>query len=149
MMVLGDDPIVHRLCYAENKFYLQDWFAWVELQAWARVGGYYADYKPKEIFLVIGQHLSPSYAITHQRNHSFVCEVQVEATGGLPNVMDGEAFSHVAINKARASFGFERCSRSDTQDHSIHYSVFLSTYSSRRVQLFKRPLLQLISTQYQ
>jgi hypothetical protein len=78
----------------------------------------------------------------------FVCEVQVEAIGGLPNVMDGKAFSHVAINKACASFGFERCSRSDPQDQSIHYSVFLSTYSSRRVQLFKRPLLQRISDQY-
>lgn len=65
VLVLGDEPIVWRRCEAEYTHDLTDWFGLVEMHAWARVEAYHE--RPKEIFLVTGQHLTPAYAISHKK----------------------------------------------------------------------------------
>ncbi len=150
IVVLGNDPITYRRCEAEYLFDLQDWFAWVEMHAWARVNAYYDGDRPKEIFLVIGQHLSPSYAITHQKNGSFECEVLLEADVGIPSVVEGKGFGRLAIKNAYANFGFEQSAKKSSETDPINYTIFLHTYNckSKPLQPFKRALKSRVLEQY-
>jgi hypothetical protein len=106
VLLLGDDPITHRRCEGADQFDLLDWFATVEMQAWARVNAYFTP-RPKEIFLVTGQHLTSAYAISHKRYGSSDCEVVLDCSGTLPSSGSTALLAQAGVTKVYASMGFE------------------------------------------
>jgi len=148
VLLLGDDPLVWRRCEGEYAYDLCDWFASVEMHAWARVEAYHE--RPKEIFLVLGQHLTSSYGICHKKYGSFECEVIFEASGGLPSVANVSLLGSYGITKAYASVGFEDVVTKSSEENPITYSMFLNTYAPKSgpLQRFKRSLQVRAQEQY-
>ena len=151
-LVLGDDLIKHRRCTAEYTYALQDWFAWVEMHAWTRINAYYESERPKEIFLVVGQHLCPAYAIAHKKYGSFECEVILEASAEFPNVVEPSTVANINITKAHATAGFENVVSKSPANGTTEYTFILHTYNPKSgpLQRFKkRSLRTRIEEQYQ
>jgi hypothetical protein len=149
ILILGDDPLKYRRCEGNNKFFLQDWFAHVEMLAWERAETYYQ--RPNEIFLVIGQHLSPAFAKSHKRYGSVACQIALEADVEIPNVVSTTALGSFGITRVEAKLGFEyTIKKSDTEATSIEYNIFLHTYSPRSgpLQRFSKRLKTRIEQQY-
>jgi hypothetical protein len=147
VLVLGDDPLKYRRCEAENAYDLMDWFACVEMHAWARVDAYHE--RPKEIFLVVGQDLTTAYATSHKKNGSIECEVVLEANAGIPSIVEAKVLGRYGITKAYASVGFEYVVSKSIDPNPIEYTVFLHTYrpKSGPIQRFKRMLKPRIEDQ--
>jgi hypothetical protein len=112
------------------------------MKAWAKVDAYYYDDRPKEIFLVVGQELTPTYATSHKKNDSIECEVMLKANVGIPSVVEGTALASYGITKAYAGVGFENVVATSTEGDPTQYTVFLHPYRSKsrpiqRVKLLK------------
>ena len=105
VLVLGDEPIAHHRCEGEYLYDLMDWFAAIEMQAWKRATSYHK--RPKEIFLVTGQHLTSAYAISHKQYGSSECEIILDCNADLPAVGDAHILAQSRITRAHASAGFE------------------------------------------
>lgn len=149
VLVLDDDPLKYRRCEGEYFYDLIDWFSCVEMHAWARVDAYHE--RPKKIFLVLGQDLTTSYAITHKKQRSFKCEVILEANVGIPSVVESKLLGSYGIVKAYASVGFEDVVKKSTDTtNPTEYTVFLHTYSPKSgpLQRFKQPLKARVEEQY-
>jgi hypothetical protein len=150
VLVLGDDPVTYRRCEAEYAYGLQDWFAWVEMNAWERVNAYYEFDRPKEIFLVMGQYITSSYAVTHKKYGSLECEVILETNAQLPGVIEGNISTNFNINRAYAEQGFEYHFNKLQDANASKYSVIIDMYKPKSgpLQRFKKTLKTLIEEQY-
>jgi hypothetical protein len=152
VLVLGDDPVVYRRCEAEYVYGLRDWFAWVEINAWERVNAYFEFERPKEIFLVVGQYLTSSYAVAHKKYGSLECEVVLESSMQLPNVLDGNISTNFGIKKAYAEDGFEyKLTQSQDESSSLKYNIIVDTYKPKSgpLQRLKGGLRSRVEEQYQ
>jgi hypothetical protein len=105
VLLLGADPITHRRCEGDDLFDLLDWFAMVEMHAWTRVDSYFK--RPNEIFLVTGQHLTSTYAISHKQYGSSDCEVVLDCSNSLPSSANASVLAQARVTKVHASMGFE------------------------------------------
>jgi hypothetical protein len=160
VLVLGDDPVTWRRCEGHYQFDLKDWFACVEMMAWSRASAYNRNERPQELFLVTGQYLASSYAISHKQYGSSECEVVLEAVASVPGDASVSALAGCRVAKAQASIGFESIvtkgvdadnpsdrersggrqvhhqsdpARSGSTVHTpILYSIFINTYPSLR-----------------
>jgi len=151
VLVLGDDPIQYRRCEGRDSYVLRDWFAAAEMHAWARVEAYFQG-RPKEIFLVLGQHLTPTYAISHKRYGSIECEVILEFGGELPDNVEARILGHYNVTRAFASVGFDQIiSRSsETSPNLYSISLELAPYKSGPIQRFRREsMMARVRDQYQ
>jgi len=102
----------------------------VETRAWKWVkGGLYTN-PPRSIFLVIGQTLTPEYAISHQEEGSRSCEISVETKVGVPNIADANCVLGWQFDKAWVSAGFDVVRKKDDGKEQL-FSVFLETVESR------------------
>lgn len=145
VLVLGDDPLKYRRCEGDHAYDLKDWFLCVEMNAWKRVE--YHE-RPKEIFLVIGQHLTPAYAISHKVHGSSECEVMVKAQLAAPSIVSGGILGNFAITEAYASTGFEHVVTKSSTTDPIQYTIFLHTYKSGPIQRFRKSNKEKVEEQY-
>lgn len=151
VLLYGDDPVTYRRCEQKYRYGLQDWFAWVERNAWERVNTYYKSERPKEIFLVVGQYLTSSYAVAHKKYGSLECEVIIESSIQLPTVVEGNLLGSISIKKAYADSGFEYMFTKSEDEDRPKYSIILDTYKSKSgpLQRLKRNLKTRVKEQYQ
>src|SRR5579859_1147161 len=131
VLVLDEEPVVHRHCEERYLYGLQDWFAWVEMNAWERVNAYYESARPKEIFLVTGQYLSSSYAVAHKSFGSLACDVVLESNIQIPTVIEGSPCASFAITKAYVEAGFEYVISSSGAGTPTQYSIILDAYKPK------------------
>lgn len=151
ILIAGDEPVIHRRCEAQYLYGLQDWFAWAEMNAWERVNAYYGSTRPKEIFLIVGQYLTTSYATAHKVFGALECEVVIESNVQLPTVVEGEVLGRLGIRKAYAQEGFEYVMKKCGEQDPTNYSIILDTYKvkSGPLQRFTRSLKTRVEEQYQ
>ena len=151
VLVLGDDPVTYCRCAAEYVYGLQDWFAFVEMNAWERVNAYYESARPKEIFLVVGQYMTSSYADAHKKYGSLECEVTLESSIQLPCVIERNISANLGIKKAYAEDGFEYVFTKSGEESPNMYSIILDTYKSKSgpLQRLKCSLATRVEQQYQ
>ena len=144
VLIPSQDALDERNCIEEQYYKLLDWFKRVEVLAWEKVNKYYgANNRPNSIFLVMGQTLSPSYAIAHTSSSSAECEVILEAKAGLPDALEAETFATYKFEKAFAAFGFQQQTQNSGDKK---YVIFFDGRSSSPIRMFKsnfKPLLEL------
>src|SRR5579859_2633766 len=129
VLVPGQDDLLRRHCLGVYNQNLRAWFRMVEARAWKWVKGIYPN-PPRKIFLVIGQTLTPEYAISHQEEGSRSCEISVETKFGVPNIADANCVLGWQFEKAWVSAGFDTVrKKGDGEEHL--FSVFLETVESR------------------
>jgi hypothetical protein len=75
------------------------------MHAWTRVDSYFK--RPNEIFLVTGQHLTSTYAISHKQYGSSDCEVVLDCSTSLPSSANAAVLAQARVTKVHASMGFE------------------------------------------
>jgi hypothetical protein len=139
VLVPGQGPLLYRGCIEHAKARLICWFASVEVRAWEWVNAVYPGSRPNKIFLVVGQTLTPEFSIAHQEAHASDCEVVIEPSVGIPEIMDAHAIFGYDFQKVSASSGFRHFSTSDSTLHS----VFMETFDSK---VMKRIRFRLGST---
>lgn len=146
-MSIDDNPLTYRRCVGNEKFFLQDWFAHVELLAWTRAETYYT--RPKEIFLVVGQFLSPAFAKAHKKYGSIGCKIAVKANVQIPDVVSVAAIGSFDITKVEANLGFDYIMKKS--DVGSQYNIFLDTYTpnSGPIQRISKALKTRVQEQYQ
>jgi hypothetical protein len=127
--VIGNDSIIHRRCEAEYLYALQDWFAWVEMNAWERVTAYYNLDRQKQIFLVVGQYLASSFAVAHKKYGSMECEIALESSIELPGVVEGQLSGTFGIKNVHAESGFDYVCDQSSDETGPKYSTILNVYS--------------------
>jgi hypothetical protein len=111
---------------------LVHWFRKVEARVWEFVTAYYGHQRPKRIFLVTGQTMTPEYWISHQEKRSTGCEVSIGGEVGIPNIVEGHTYWGYDIGRVRDFRGFEisaRKSNTRAGTDQLH-SIFFNTESS-------------------
>jgi hypothetical protein len=134
ILIPAQEPLYHRSCDEEQYYHLLTWFAHVELLAWEWVNTFFADDRPKRIFLVTGQTMSPAYSIAHKESGLTECEILLEANVGIPNILDGKALVQYKVERAYANLGFEEETLKSGTDK---YTIFLEVFNSGPIRLFK------------
>ena len=128
IVVPDPSPLHYRACLDSQRFRLLQWFAEVEALAWAVVNATCGKDRPKEIFLVTGQTLSPGYSIAHLEEEGSSVHLDIETllkppTGKLKETLMGYAFQRVFP----PTTGFQMMrTRSDRL-----FSLFLQVHKSR------------------
>ena len=150
VLVVGDEPVIHRRCEAEYLYVIQDWFGWVEMNAWERVNAYYQSERPKEVFLIVEQYLTTSYATAHKTYGAIDCEVVIESIIQLPSIVEGDILGSFGIRKAYAQVDFEYVVTKCGEQDPTNYSIILDTYKTKSgpLQHFKRNFKTRVADQY-
>jgi len=149
ILIPGKDPLLHRAFEELQDWRLVEWFSTVEPLAWAAVEARFAYNRPDRIFLVRGQTVTTEYAITHQEHEYSECEALLEATAGVPSVVDANVFLGHRLRHASASLGFEvSVQKENAGNQQRKYSVYLETVPSTPVKMLKRTLYKRLSTMH-
>ena len=150
VLIPSQDPLLHRACVDQQKWYLLEWFATNESCAWEVVNAMYPTNRPEKIFLVTGQTLTSEYDISHQEHTATGCEIAVEASAEILPLINARIFMGNACEKASACFGFEVVARRSSEEVTTPcYSVFLERYESAPMKRFhKETLLIRLSNMY-
>ena len=117
------------------------------MHAWARVDGNFQQ-RPKEILLVLGQHLTPTYAVSHKRYGAIESEVILEFEGALPSISEAAILGGYKITKAHASVGFDQIISTSSESDPTLYSISLELahYKSGPIQRFRRLTMKVRAT---
>jgi hypothetical protein len=135
-----------RSCITQEYFQMLEWFEAVEFLAWEKVNKYWpGNRRPQRIFCVTGQTLSSTYAIAHSASSSAECLVTLEAKGGFPDVADAEIIANYKIDKAHATYGFQK-KKEDLGDEE--YVLFLDLRWSGPMRSFRHVHLQRLKELY-
>src|SRR5436853_4474926 len=89
VLIPGSGPLTYRASLEDEKARLIYWFARVEVGAWEWVNAVFNHPRPKQIYLVTGQTLTPEYNISHQDEQASDSEMLLEPGVGLAEVLKG------------------------------------------------------------
>ena len=88
VLILNPKNLYKNECKADQHYDLQSWFTCNEDLAWEKVNTFFVKDWPENIFLIISQMLSPSYAITYMESTSQKIEIIVEASATISELVE-------------------------------------------------------------
>lgn len=133
VLIPGNGPLSYRACLEDEKAKLICWFANIEVRAWEWVNAVFNNPRPGKIFLVTGQTLTPEYNIAHQDEQASDCEILLEPSIGIGEVVKGSAMLGYQLHRVSASLGFRSFS-SQTIGQTILHSVFIEIFESKVIR---------------
>lgn len=144
VLIPGQGPLSSRACMEREKARLIIWFAKVEIRAWEWVNAVFRDPRPDKIFLVIGQTLTPEFAIAHQQERALDCEIMLEPFVGIPEIVKAKGILGYQFRNVSASLGFKLSPTVAAAGDPTLYSIFIEIFSSkviRRIRFELHPTL--------
>lgn len=145
VLIPSQNPLQYRACLEAEEPELLIWFAKVERHAWEYVHTFFFNNRPDSIFLVLGQTLTDEYSICHLEAGSSSCEVSIEPSVNLGQLVKAHVGLGYGLKKASASIGF-RIQRENNENTNILplSSIYLQIYESfplRRLQIMMKTTL--------